>query len=282
LGAVEKHRPGARLAPEHGPDGIELRALCGLAEFEQAVELEKTVWATEDIDTVPTSLFVVVEKSGGQALGAFDTSTGGRMIGFVLALAGIRNGRPYLHSHMTAVIAEWQNRGIGRRLKLYQRREALGRRLRLIEWTFDPLELRNAHFNIVRLGAIMRHYAPNCYGVTSSPLHAGLPTDRLVAEWWLASRRVRARCDAPAEKPPAGPRAKKSGARPEIERIFVPGNIAELKRSDPRRVAEIQARVRAEFLERFAAGWTVTGLESTGEGAQYLLEPYADSLTQAA
>ena len=113
------------------------------------------------------------------------------MVGFTLALVGTRAAKPFLHSHMTAVLPEFQNQGVGRRLKLFQRHDALKRGIRLVEWTFDPLELKNAHFNFVRLGAIARRFIPNCYGVTESPLHAGLPTDRLVAEWWIDSDRVK-------------------------------------------------------------------------------------------
>ena len=124
---------------------------------------------------------------GGQVLGAFE---GDKLVGYTLALAGVRHGVPYLHSHMTGVLAAYRDRGVGRQLKLYQREEALGRGIRLIEWTFDPLETRNAHFNLNRLGAIARQYLPNLYGLTTSPLHRGMPTDRLVAEWMLDSPRV--------------------------------------------------------------------------------------------
>ena len=112
------------------------------------------------------------------------------MAGFVLAYPGIRDGRPYLHSHMAAVLPEFRDLGIGRRLKLVQREDALARGIPLIEWTFDPLQTKNAYFNICRLGAVARRYLTDVYGSTSSPLHAGLPTDRLVAEWHLESERV--------------------------------------------------------------------------------------------
>jgi predicted GNAT superfamily acetyltransferase len=120
-------------------------------------------------------------------IGAFDRE---RAIGFALSVAAHRNGELYLHSHMTAMLPEYQNRGIGRQLKLAQREDALSRGINLIEWTFDPLQLRNAHFNIARLGAIVREYLPNVYGRTSSPLHHGLPTDRLVAQWRIRDPRV--------------------------------------------------------------------------------------------
>jgi predicted GNAT superfamily acetyltransferase len=112
------------------------------------------------------------------------------MIGFAMALPGYRNRHAYLHSHMLAVSEAYRNSGIGRALKLAQRDDALARGIDLIEWTFDPLEIKNAHLNIERLGAISRRYAPDLYGTTTSGLQGGLPSDRLFAEWWLRSKRV--------------------------------------------------------------------------------------------
>ena len=124
------------------------------------------------------------------------------MAGFALAYPGIRDGKPYLHSHMAAVLPEFRDLGIGRLLKLAQRDDALSRGISLIEWTFDPLQPRNAYFNLCRLGVVVRRYLIDVYGATSSPLHAGLPTDRLVAEWHLDSQRV---ADIVGGKPPAEP-----------------------------------------------------------------------------
>src|SRR5262245_66388141 len=104
------------------------------------------------------------------------------MAGFTLALAGLREGKPLLHSHLTAVLEEYRNLGIGRRLKLFQRQDALGRGIELVEWTFDPLEIKNAYFNLVRLGAIARRFLPNCYGITPSPWTGCLPHHRPNAE----------------------------------------------------------------------------------------------------
>ena len=112
-------------------------------------------------------------------------------MGFSLSFPGVRNKKPFFHSHMTGVLSTHSNRGIGRSLKLFQRRDALARNVDRIEWTFDPLLVKNAYFNLVRLGAVVRRFLPNLYGGTTSPLHSGLPTDRLVAEWWLNSARVR-------------------------------------------------------------------------------------------
>ena len=149
--------------------------------------LQREIWGEKDIEVEPATMFVVATETGGQVLGAFD---GERLVGYTLAVVGYANGTVFLHSHMTGVLAEYRDRGVGRALKLFQREDALGRGIRLIVWTFDPLEIRNAHFNLNRLGAIARKYLPNLYGLTTSPLHLGLPTDRLWVEWQLDSERV--------------------------------------------------------------------------------------------
>jgi len=246
-------------AKDAAPREIEIRRCDTLAEYDECVRMELLIWG-EQI-TVPSAIFVVAHHTGGQILGAFDR---GMMVGFTLALAGTRAGKPFLHSHMTAVLPAYQNRGVGRRLKLFQRVEALKHSIPLVEWTFDPLELKNAHFNLARLGAIVRRYLPNCYGVTESPLHAGLPTDRLIAEWWLDSDRVRAIL---ADNPfPAVDTA---------ERIPLPAGAGELKSSDRAAGARVQNQVRDAFQKYFHQGYVATGVDARGDTTEYILEPAA-------
>jgi predicted GNAT superfamily acetyltransferase len=239
---------------------IEIRHCRSLEEYKECVRLERLTWGEEI--TVPAAIFVVAEHSGGQILGAFD---GGKLVGFTLGLAGLRQAQHFIHSHMTAVLPEYQNRGVGRRLKLFQRQDALKRGIPLVEWTFDPLELKNAHFNLVRLGAVVRRYFPDCYGVTESPLHAGLPTDRLVAEWWLDSERVKGIL---ADDPLPG------GGK--TERIAVPADIAEIKSGDRATGARIQSEVREKFLDSFRRSYVATSIESSGAAWNYILEPASE------
>jgi predicted GNAT superfamily acetyltransferase len=246
--------------PSLAPGEIQVRHCRGLGEYQTCMEIERQVWGGTDLDVVPLPIFVVTAETGGQVLGAFE---GPRMLGFTQAVVGVHRGKPYLHSHMTAVLPEFQNRGIGRRLKLFQRQDALERGIELVEWTFDPLEVRNAHFNIERLGAIVRRFLPNCYGITSSPLHSGLPTDRLVAEWWLDSRRVRDRLAGQMPQP----------GRVAV-RIRLPQNIAEVRRSNPSRAIDVQSRLREEFQHWFERGYGVTGFEVVGEEASYVVEQF--------
>jgi predicted GNAT superfamily acetyltransferase len=250
--------------------GIEVRHCHGLTEFEACLDLERRVWGSNDLDVVPSAVFVVVKEVGGQVLGAFDREAGGKMVGFTLALPGFHGVERYLHSHMTAVLTEYQNRGIGRRLKLFQREDALGRGIRLVEWTFDPLELRNAYFNLERLGVIVRRYLPDVYGITTSPLHGNLPTDRFMAEWWLDTERVESSIAAEGQA-----KLHKWEAEKKYATLVVPQNIVELKTRDRVEAARIQLRVREEFQKWFGQGYAVVGIEFDGQNGTYLLEPYA-------
>jgi len=243
---------------------IHIQPLTTLEHFERCVVLQIDVWGYSDGDVIPRRVFVVAQRIGGQVIGAFDGDT---LAGFAMSLPGYRDGKPYLHSHMLAVLPQYRNAGIGRRLKLAQREDALERGINLIEWTFDPLQLKNAHFNIERLGAIVRHYIPNLYGRTSSPLHAGLPTDRLVAEWWVRSQRVE---DVLASNP------RSSSSPATRERIAIPADIRQICRDEPQRAEQIQSKLRAQFVSDLASGQAAVGFELDQEHGTYLLEPYED------
>lgn len=237
---------------------IEIRALRTLDEMTEAVRLQQTIWGFDEFELIPVRLFVTATKVGGQAFGAFDR---GKMVGFCLAIPGIKpaGNKSYLHSHMLGVLKEYRDAGVGRLLKLEQRKEALARGLDLMEWTFDPLEIKNAYFNIERLGAIVRRYVLNQYGTTSSKLHAGLPTDRCVAEWLLASPRV--------EMILAGAQPERA---PCAARICVPAEIYEIKEHDPARAREIQKRVSDQFQEHLSNGLAVTRFERSPEAGTYI------------
>jgi len=240
---------------------IAVRTCTGLGEFRSCIDLQREIWAETDLEVVPDTLFVVAEHTGGQVLGAFD---GERLVGFTLAMPGLRNGGAYLHSHMTGVLAEYRDRGVGRMLKLFQRDDALSRDIRLIEWTFDPLEMRNAHFNLNRLGAIARRYLPNLYGITTSPLHRGLATDRLVAEWYLDSPRVLAALEGELTLPEF------------FEAIEIPEKLDDWKIGDLEQVQKLQGQVRERFEEVFAKSYAAVGVVKTAQGSAYRVAPWSD------
>jgi predicted GNAT superfamily acetyltransferase len=194
------------------------------------------------------------------------------MVGFAMALPGYRAGKPYLHSHMLAVLPEYRNAGLGRRLKLAQRDDALARGFDLMEWTFDPLEIKNAHLNIVRLGAIARRYMPDFYGPSTSLLQGGLPTDRLVAEWWLRSKRVRRTLGELGE----GSTDAEIDAAQILVQVPVPAAIRDWKRNpEQRKLAEqLQTRNRLALESAFSRGLGITGYERSPQGdGCFLLGP---------
>jgi len=236
-------------------DAIVIRKCHQLDEMRACVALQKEVWNFSDADLVPLRMFVVAEKVGGQVIGAF---AGNEMAGFTLSVPGARGGHSYLHSHMLAVRKQDQNAGVGRRIKLFQREDALARGFELIEWTFDPLEIKNAYLNIEKLGAVARRYTVNQYGITSSPLQGGLPTDRLVAEWWLKSKRVES--------------LLQTGEKPRVEivtTISVPAQIYDWKASPTTRsqAKEVQDRNREQFVKAFGDGLAVLGYERDQQGS---------------
>ena len=227
---------------------MNVRALSGHAEFAEAVRLQKNIWGFPDLELLPVRFFVVASRIGGQTLGAFD---GSRMVGFLLAIPGIKRdgGIPYLHSHMLGVLSDYRDAGVGRMLKSVQREDALARGIHLIEWSFDPFEAKNAYFNLELLGAIVRTYVPNMYGITASPLHADLPTDRCIAEWWVTDQ-------SPADR---GHDKSQIAAR-----VSLP----------PQKTRESQETLARELQRHFADGLAVTGFERSGDTGAYLLSPW--------
>jgi|HubBroStandDraft_6_1064221.scaffolds.fasta_scaffold111856_2 predicted GNAT superfamily acetyltransferase len=225
---------------------MNVRVLLGHAEFAEAVRLQKVIWGFDDLELLPVRFFVVASRIGGQTLGAFD---GDRMAGFLLAIPGIKrdnskdSGIQYLHSHMLGVLSDYRDAGVGRMLKFAQREDALASGIPLIEWSFDPFEAKNAYFNLEILGAIVCSYVPNMYGVRASAPHGDLPTDRCIAEWWIA-------------EPPA---------KTEIAaRVPLP----------PQRSRESQQALAREFERHFADGLAMTGFERSGDSGTYLLSPW--------
>lgn len=250
---------------------ILIRECQGHDELEACVQMQVETWGYDQADVIPRKAFLVMQKIGGQIIGAFDTGLPGTspqgepksLVGFAMSLPGVKPGekngegpRPYLHSHMLAVGEGYRNRGLGAQLKLEQRREALARGIQHMEWTFDPLEIKNAWLNIHKLGVVVGSYRVNFYGVSSSRLQGGLPTDRLLAEWELDSPRV----IASVEGHPASYQTE--------ERILVPASIYQWKASDKNRerALAVQLENRQRFQQAFARGLAVLGFTRDADG----------------
>ncbi len=247
------------------PPRIRIERLTELDQFNGCVELQHAVWSYDISGMVTQKVFILASQIGGQVIGAFDGNT---LVGYAMSLPGVRNGHVYLHSHHLAVLADWRNAGVGRRLKLAQRDDALARGFELIEWTFDPLEIKNAHLNFARLGAISRRYSRNVYGNSNSPLQGGLPTDRLYAEWWLKSERVM---------------RVLAGESPDIhvaEHVNVPVDIADWKASEATRpkARDVQSQNAAALELAFERRLSVVGYERNAHGdGRFLLGKWAET-----
>jgi predicted GNAT superfamily acetyltransferase len=250
-----------------GPLSYRIELLEKIELLRECVELQRRAWGFSDEDLLPVRMLVVCSKIGGQVFGALAND---KVLGFLNAFPGFRDGQVYLHSQMMGVLPEYQNLGIGKQLKLAQRLEALKRGISRIEWTFDPFAFRNAHFNIESLGAICRRFYVNMYGATSSQLQAGLPTDRLVAEWHVDSTRVTARISPSALK------------KRESESVFVemPSDTEKLRSKDPELALQLQLDVRQQLLNLMTEGYCVTRFEidPSQQKARYCLEPYSHQI----
>jgi len=263
---------GARIARAQGPPqrprvakslSYTVRPCTTRQELAACVKLQKKIWGYTDLEVYPHRLFVNLRQTGGHVVGAFAPKDG--MVGFVASMPAWRDGCRYYHSLSLGVLPAHENRGLGRVLKLAQRRLALRAGVELIEWTFDPLRAKNAYFNIVRLGAVCRRYIRDHYGEVDSRWQRGLPSDRLVAEWWLKSRRVR----RVLAGQPLGATRKQPAAVVEIPRDF-----DTFRKSSLARARKLQAEVRERFEKHFARGLTVTRFVVDGTKARYLLDAY--------
>lgn len=237
--------------------GLIIRPCERLDEFDACIQLQVKTWGEEDRDLITRSGFLIAHSTGGQVLGAWKTTpTGEQLVGAALAYISVINAEVSLYSHLLAVDASCRNLGIGRALKLAQREDALRRGIQRIEWTFDPLEIKNSFLNITRLGAVARRYKPNYYGDSTSPLHGSLPTDRLIAEWWLASDRV-----------VRALRGEALAVQAE-ETIGVPSMISNWKAdvATRSRALDAQALIRERFHSAFLRGLAVIGFATDADG----------------
>ncbi|HET6668919.1 MAG TPA: GNAT family N-acetyltransferase [Pyrinomonadaceae bacterium] len=251
-------------------DDIKIRECLTIEELDHCVRLQRDVFRLPDLEISPRRHLVVSRQAGGWTLGAFTAA--GRLAGFVHHLIAVRGADELIgYSHMMAIDREYQNQGIGARLKWAQRERALSEGRRFIKWTWDPLQSRNAHFNLNRLGVVVRRYAENFYGTDygSEPgqkVANGIDSDRLFANWELNSRRVNQLANS-------GVLDNQAEVKATVE---IPADWGTLVKMDVPRARAEQLRVRAEFQKAFAAGLICAGFERSAEYPRYLLyEPKA-------
>jgi predicted GNAT superfamily acetyltransferase len=238
---------------------IEIRECTTHDELAKCVELQHEVFALPEIEISPVRHLIVTKSAGGFILGAF---AGEQLVGFVLSVPAFLRGKKAFYSHMTAVKDEYQSYGIGSRLKWAQRERALSEGVKYIKWTFEPWKARNAHFNLEKLGAVIREIHENFYGIdyaTAGDKKIGLASDRLFAEWDLESKKVQTLA--------AG--EKYSEFRIPARMISVVADWSALVKSDPVDAVNEQLRIRKEFQDAFADGLVACGFDR--ETSSYLL-----------
>jgi predicted GNAT superfamily acetyltransferase len=279
---------------------MDIQPITTAEQAQEVLRVELAAWDTDPIGAVPVHLHMGVVKNGGVLLGAYE---GGRLIGYTLGWLGLIDGHAAraaaqqlkLVSHMTGVLPEYRDRGVGHHLKLAQREWALARELALITWTYDPLESRNANLNLHRLGAVCRDYQRDVYGSMVDRVNAGVESDRFQVEWWISSRRVQARLSAEGPRltratagaqllneaktgPDGHPYPPPQTAAPTGRRVLVevPARIQAIRRSSRDLTAAWRYHTRALFESLFAAGYQATDLISEPDPSQprsfYLLE----------
>ncbi len=242
------------------PD-IEIRECSSVDDFKQCIELERAVWKDDDIGIMPIRLYMISKACNAPTIGAFEST--GRLVGFVHTMIALMDKRVVYHSHLAAVMEGLRHRDIGFRMKLAQRQHAISAGVPLIIWTFDPLQSRNAHLNINKLGAIVRRYECNYYSEgLSTVFDSGVPSDRIFAEWWVSSPHV--------ESVLAGNRPRLEG---QSESVLIPEDINKVRARSAEEHLQWRTRVREGFQTRLGGGLIVRGFERADGTSRYLLGP---------
>jgi predicted GNAT superfamily acetyltransferase len=241
---------------------IIIRECLSVEDFNQCIDLERAVWRDDDIDIMPIRLYMISKACNAPTIGAFDQS--GRLVGFVHTSLALSGENVIYHSHMAAVVEDKRHKDIGYRIKLAQRDRALEAGIPLIIWTFDPLQSRNAHFNINKLGVIIRRYENNYYGEgVSTFFDSDVPSDRVIAEWWVSSSHVK---------------SVLGGNRPVIDAsacVTIPDDIAAVRARSLEDHKSWRLKAREGFSLALESGLVVRGFDRSlekGEG-RYLFGP---------
>jgi predicted GNAT superfamily acetyltransferase len=291
-------------------DAIEIRPMTSMTAIREIEPVQRMIWDREDIEVIPAHTFHALAQNGGSLFGAYD---GAKLVGFVLGVLGtvqspqridqVAAARLKMYSVIAGVLAEYQGRGIGYRLKMAQREFALRVGVRLITWTYDPLESLNGRFNIGKLGAVCHHYLRHFHGDMTG-LNAGLPTDRFEAEWWVTSNRVEGRAvrgrrglsldallgggsrllnetSANEDGLPVPPDRLASSRGGNLLLVEIPSRFQEIKRRDFDLALHWRLHTRQIFEKLFQENYMVTDFvfqqEPEGRGRSFYLLTHNDS-----
>lgn len=271
----------------------EIRDLATIEDYRACADLQEETWGKGFSERVAPAILKVAQILGGVAAGAFEPD--GRLVAFVFGMTGPRNG-PVVHwSDMLAVRPEIRDRGLGTRLKAYQRAQLLERDVRIMHWTFDPLRSLNAYLNFRKLGIVVREHVRDMYGQTDSPLHRGIGTDRFVALWDMESDRVRDRLARTTTVPQSelervdavrvlGP-AEHDGREPGIPDtsvdadallVAIPADIGALMDTSADLALAWREATRSAFVRYIGNGWEVREVLRRDETSDYLLAKYSE------
>ncbi len=240
---------------------VTVRECSSIQDFQQCIELERAVWKDEDIGIMPIRLYLISKSCNAPTFGAFESS--GRLVGFVHTMIALMDGHVLYHSHLAAVLEEWRHKDVGFRMKLAQRQHAIEAGVPLIIWTFDPLQSRNAHLNINKLGAIIRRYEVNYYGRGfSNVFDPQVPSDRIIAEWWVSSPHVE---------------SVLAGNRPNLEAnaeaVVIPEDVSKIRERSSEEYLKWRLGVREDFQSKLNCGLIARGFQRESGASRYLLAP---------
>ncbi len=258
-------RPGAVLVAEAwasaraagaraGVEVAETAEVADPAAFEDTSLLLQRVWrADHPAEIAAPGLLRTYAHSGNYVAGAY---RGGRLIGASVGFFGRdETGTPHLHSFVAGVEPGGLGRGVGFALKQHQRAWTLARDVPEVRWTYDPLVLRNAYFNLCKLGGRAVRYLPEFYGAMADGINSGDLSDRLLLVWRLDAPEVVAAADGtPAEVTAGAGRV----------RVEIPADVEELRARDPAAATAWRLAVREAMGGRMAAGWRVAGVSRDG------------------
>jgi predicted GNAT superfamily acetyltransferase len=274
------------LSQTHFENGITIRAASSIADYRACQEAQKKAWGiSEDGYLIPIATLVGAQRHGGLVLGAFQPD--GSAVAVSFAFLGRLDDRICLYSQLTGVIPGYQSLGLGYQIKLAQRRFAEAEKIGVIAWAFDPLQAGNARFNLDKLGASASRYIENMYGERSDRLNAGVPTDRLIAEWPVVP--LGAGLQPPTPPDPAKvelPDLIRTVTRPDGElepvevaqedaspwaRLPIPAEISRLRRDHPELAEKWRIAVREAFTSAFASGSRAVGFSRSDAAVDHYL-----------